>query len=922
MEGSHLPARRERQSDVAPGDSVLSNLLRAASEAQATVAGARDAEIEGLRAEVRCHQWAIDAMSQGICVFDAQMSVVLFNHRLIELYRLPADRMKPGVHWREVVEMRAAAGTSPLTAADYLATHHPMRPGEQAHEWRDTLPDGRTIQVHRRAMDGGGWVSLHEDITESKDQRAVAAERISLQTLIDWVPDNLWVKDAESRFVIANIATATRMGFATSEALIGKTDLELCPPETARQYFADEQRIIRSGEPMIDKEEVGALGEKEWMLTTKVPLRDDNNEIFGVVGVSRDITERRLASALSDGQSQILEMIATSAPLEAVLDVLARLVESQLTGILCSVLTLDDDGRHLRHGAAPSLAPEYTLAIDGTEIGPSVGSCGTAAFTRQPVIVTDIANDPLWRNFRDLALRFDYRSCWSMPVLSDRGATLAAFAMYSKSVRSPTPAETRLLEIAVHIAGIAIERKRAEARIQFMASHDAVTGLPNRNRLGERLAEVLASAARRGEWLCVAYVDFDNFKFVNDTLGHTAGDTLLKIMAERMIAVLGRRDIVARLGGDEFVVLLVDPPKDMERIGETMNRLRAAIGESVELDGRCFRITGSFGAAVYPNDGDTVETLLANADAAMYRAKESGGDAFVVYAPEINARLRERLTLLNELRESDPAQDFVLHYQPQVDLRSGRVFAVEALIRWRHKRLGLVQPAKFIPLAEESGFIVQIGAWALREACRQTVAWHNSGQPLISISVNVSARQFREDRIVGDVAAALRESGLKPKYLELELTESLIMQDVDRAIETMKRLRVLGVRLSIDDFGTGYSSLSSLKRFPVERLKIDKSFIQDLTEDEDDRAVTAAIISLGQKLNLRVIAEGVENEAQIAFLRKNHCDELQGFHFSRPVPADEAAALLNGRLLPPARAKKHASASKPRRSPRPAPRRR
>ncbi len=909
-----MPARRERQSDVAPGDSALSNLLRAATEAQAAVASERDAETDRLRAEVLCHQWAIDAMSQGVCVFNAQLRVVLFNHRLVELYRLPPDRMKPGVHWREVIELRAAAGTSPLTAADYLATHHPMRAGEQAHEWRDTLPDGRTIQVHRRAMPGGGWISLHEDITESKDQRAIAAERISLQTLIDWVPDNLWVKDAESRFVIANIATATRMGFATTEALIGKTDLELCPPETAQQYFADEQRIIRSGQPMIDKEEVGALGEKEWMLTTKVPLRDGNDEIFGVVGVSRDITERRLASALSDGQTQILEMIAMNAPLEAVLDALARLVESQLKGILCSVLMLDEDGRHLRHGAAPSLAAEYIQAIDGVEIGPSVGSCGTAAFMRQPVVVTDIATDPLWCDYCELADRFGYRSCWSMPILSDRGATLAVFAMYSRSVRSPTSVETHLLEIAAHIAGIAIARKRAEERIQFMASHDSVTGLPNRNLLGERLAEALASAHRRGEWLCVAYVDFDNFKFVNDSLGHTAGDTLLKIMAERMIAVLGRDDVVARLGGDEFVVLLIDPAKDMQRIGETMNRLRAAIAEAVELDGRSFRTTGSFGAAVYPNDGETVETLLANADAAMYRAKESGGDAFVVYAPEISAKLHERLTLLNELRKSEPARDFVLHYQPQVDLRTGRVFAVEALIRWRHERIGLVPPGKFIPLAEESGFIVQIGAWALREACSQTKAWHDAKLPLISMSVNVSARQFREDRIVGDVAAALRESGLEPKYLELELTESLIMEDVERAIETMKRLRALGVRLSIDDFGTGYSSLSALKRFPVERLKIDKSFIQDLTEDEDDRAVTAAIISLGQKLNLRVIAEGVENEAQVAFLRKNHCDEMQGFHFGRPAAAEEAAALLDKRLLTPARAKARQSARKLRRN--------
>jgi diguanylate cyclase (GGDEF)-like protein/PAS domain S-box-containing protein len=797
-----------------------------------------------------------------------------------------------------------------------------MRAGEQAHEWSDTLPDGRTIQVHRRAMPGGGWVSLHEDITDSKDQRAIAAERISLQTLIDWVPDNLWVKDVESRFVIANIATATRMGFATSEALIGKSDLELLLPETAQPYFADEQRIIRSGQPMIDKEEVGALGEKMWMLTTKVPLHDSNDEIFGVVGVSRDITERRLASALREGQAQILEMIAMSAPVEAVLDALARLVESQLTGILCSVLMLDETGRRLRHGAAPSLAPEYVQAIDGTEIGPNVGSCGTAAFTRQPVVVTDIAADPLWRDFRDLAAAFGYRSCWSTPILSDRGATLAVFAMYSNAVRSPTPVETRLLELAVHIAGIAIARKRAEERIQFMANHDALTGLPNRTSLGERLAAALTSAAERGQWVCVAYTDFDNFKFVNDSLGHTAGDTLLRTMATRMIAAVGPNDVVARLGGDEFVVLLVDPPKDLAAISETMHRMRLAIAAPVELESRSFRVTSSFGAAIYPNDGETVETLLANADAAMYRAKESGGDGVVVYTPEINAKLRERVTLLNELRKSEPSRDFVLHYQPQVDLRSGRVFALEALIRWRHDRLGLTSPGKFIPLAEESGFIVALGAWALHEACRQNKAWQDAGLPPVAVSVNVSARQFREDRIVNDVATALRLSGLEAKYLELELTESLIMQDVDRAIQTMKRLRALGVRLSIDDFGTGYSSLSALKRFPVERLKIDKSFIQDLPEDEDDRAVATAVISLGQKMNLRVIAEGVETEAQVAFLRENHCDELQGFHFSPPVPAHAVAALLDVRLLAPPRAAKRPAARKPRRARRaPAPRR-
>ncbi len=286
--------------------------------------------------------------------------------------------------------------------------------------------------------------------------------------------------------------------------------------------------------------------------------------------------------------------------------------------------------------------------------------------------------------------------------------------------------------------------------------------------------------------------------------------------------------------------------------------------------------------------------------------------------------MRERLTLLEELRNADPSRDFVLHYQPQVDLRSGEVFAVEALIRWRHPRFGLAPPAKFIPIAEESGLIVPIGDWALREACRQNKAWQDASVPPIAVGVNVSARQFRESHITAAVAEALAESGLEPKYLELELTESLVMQDVNRAIETMKKLRGLGVRLSIDDFGTGYSSLSALKRFPVQRLKIDRSFIQDLPEDEDDRAVASAVISLGQKLNLRVIAEGVETDEQVAFLRENHCDELQGYHFSRPVAADAIPALLLRRAIAfaPRPAKKRRPQRRPRAVRRPQRRRR
>jgi diguanylate cyclase (GGDEF)-like protein len=431
-----------------------------------------------------------------------------------------------------------------------------------------------------------------------------------------------------------------------------------------------------------------------------------------------------------------------------------------------------------------------------------------------------------------------------------------------------------------------------------MANHDVLTGLPNRVLLDDRLSQALLYAQRYDRWAAVAFVDLDNFKTINDSLGHNAGDELLKAVASRMAACVRAMDTVARLGGDEFVVLLVDLPKSADLISATVQKLRAAIAEPVRLEGHDLRVTSSLGVANYPDDGTDAETLLANADAAMYRAKEMGRDNFQFYTPELNAKMREKFLLQEELRNAVARREFVLHYQPQVDLRTGRVFAVEALIRWNRPTVGVVPPIDFIPMAEETGLIVPIGDWVLHEACRQNKVWQDAGLPPITVCVNVSARQFREKDLIGRVVDALKDSGLDAKYLELELTESLVMQGVELAVATMKKLQGLGVQLAIDDFGTGYSSLSALKNFPVARLKIDKSFINGLPADENDKAVASAVIALGQKLNLRVIAEGVETDDQLAFLRENNCDEMQGYLFSRPIPAREVEELLKARGRP------------------------
>jgi diguanylate cyclase (GGDEF)-like protein len=447
------------------------------------------------------------------------------------------------------------------------------------------------------------------------------------------------------------------------------------------------------------------------------------------------------------------------------------------------------------------------------------------------------------------------------------------------------------------------ERKQVEARIFHMAHHDELTGLPNRNLMHDRIDQAIRHAERQGTGVAIAFVDLDGFKLVNDGLGHKAGDELLKVVSKRMGACLRRNDTLARFGGDEFVILLPHqgPVYDQgaHALAPLLEKIRVAVTEPAEVAGQSVQVSCSMGVVMYPRDGHDASALLMNADAAMYRAKDMGSNNFQFYVREMNASVEEKLVLLDGLRNAVQATldgadgGFRLLYQPKVDLRDGTVFGVEALIRWQHPEHGMVPPQRFIGLAEESGLIVEIGDWVVREACRQARAWVDAGLPPITVSVNVSPRQFEEARLVERVAAALEDSALAPELLELEVTESLIMRDLQKSVDKMRALKAMGVSLSIDDFGTGYSSLSSLKTFPISRLKIDKSFVSELADNADDQAIAMAVISLGHKLNLRVIAEGVETEQQRDFLHANECDEMQGYLFSRPVPADEIEAMFD-----------------------------
>ncbi len=438
---------------------------------------------------------------------------------------------------------------------------------------------------------------------------------------------------------------------------------------------------------------------------------------------------------------------------------------------------------------------------------------------------------------------------------------------------------------------------RYEAELEFQARHDALTGLANRTLLNERLERAISNARHGGSALWVVFVDLDRFKFVNDTLGHEAGDILLKVLAERLKMAVREADTVARMGGDEFVLVLPEGTGSGSGAGSdagmaVIQNIMDAVSQPLQIQSHEFFLTCSIGIAAYPSDGGTAETLTKHADIAMYRAKEMGRNTWQFYTPAMSERTLARLEIESDLRHALERDEFELHYQPQLDLASGAVIGMEALLRWNHPQHGTIAPSRFIGLAEEMGLIIPIGAWVLRQACVQTQAWHQAGLGQLRVAVNLSPRQFTQKGLVQSVAAILYETGLDARHLELEVTESMVMSDVDNAITILRDLKHLGVQIAVDDFGTGYSSLSYLRRFPIDVLKVDQSFVRDITLEEDDAAIVRAIISLGHGLRLKVIAEGVETAEQLNFLRDHGCDQVQGYLFSKPVSAAQFAVVM------------------------------
>lgn len=607
--------------------------------------------------------------------------------------------------------------------------------------------------------------------------------------------------------------------------------------------------------------------------------------------MEEEIGKRQFEETLREHQFSILEMIATDQNLEQTLTELVASIDQQLEDGMTSLLLLSDDGQTIGRTIAPTMPRPYNEGLIGLPIGPQAGSCGTAMYRGEPVIVEDIATDPKWEPYRDFALGYQLRSCWSTPIISANGMVLGSLAIYHRKPHTPDIKERRLVSGGVHLAGIAIERSQAEARIRHMAHHDALTDLPNRTLMEDRVNQAILQVSREGGHAALILIDLDRFKNINDSLGHQTGDIALRQVAKRLRSCVRSSDTLARLGGDEFVIC-VPHLIDTVSLSRMAEKILQALDKPFELADLSLHIGASIGIALYPDDGYDSTELLRNADAAMYAAKDSGRGNFQFFTPELNASAHERLLLISQLRQALDREEFELYFQPIVEVDSANLVGAEALLRWNHPERGLVSPDVFIPILEETGMMVNVGAWVLRKACQTSQAWRAAGLRPIKMAVNLSAVQFYQSLIHETVKEVLASSQLEPGALTLEFTEAILLADTESVIQTMYDLKALGVDLALDDFGTGYSSLSYLQRFPVDRLKIDRSFLLESMNDGNAAHIVHSIVQLADKLGLISVAEGIETQEQLELMRHFGCNELQGFLFSRPLPADQFADLL------------------------------
>jgi diguanylate cyclase (GGDEF)-like protein len=605
--------------------------------------------------------------------------------------------------------------------------------------------------------------------------------------------------------------------------------------------------------------------------------------------LARARAEAERARELVATHGKVHELIAAGAPLEDVLVELINGVERQDPSVLGCVVLLDRESSTLHPGAGPSLPAEWLRAIDGVVIGPNIGSCGSAAWSGQLTISSDMAEDPKWAPIRDFAMASGLRHCWSMPIISSDGEVQGTFALYGAAPRSPDAEHLTLMEDSARMAGIAIERSRTLARLVHDARHDGLTGLPNRTRIFEALEDAMVRN-RAGSHVAVMFVDLDGLKQLNDTLGHDRADEVLREIGQRLSSTVRERDFVGRFGGDEFVVIAESVPDETQASALGFRLLDAISQPLPGIDS--LSVTASIGIALLSGADVDAREALRQADSAMYEAKRAGRDRCTFFEGSQRVHAGRRLTIARGLRGADLRDELRLVFQPVFDIRGGEIAGVEALLRWSSPELGDVSPGEFIPIAEDTRSIIPIGAWVMRESC-ETIAQVSAelGRP-IGLSVNVSALQLGRVGFAQSVRQTLAHAELPTECLQLEITESALMRPDAVTVRSLSDLQELGVDVALDDFGTGFSSLSWLKQHPLGAIKIDRTFVAGLANDPRDRAIVAAVITMAHAVGCAVTAEGVETESQLEILHDLGCDRAQGFLLARPLPAADLAGLL------------------------------
>jgi diguanylate cyclase (GGDEF)-like protein/PAS domain S-box-containing protein len=742
------------------------------------------------------------------------------------------------------------------------------------------------------------WFNTLQDITEQK-RAGIELERFRLA--MDESLDSIFLTDPASlRFVYANNMACKRLGYPRETLLtMGPQDIPPANPEQVRREFAD---VIAAGAQGQKIERVFTHSSGSHGLTElhRRALHTDAGTL--IVTIGRDVTERReneerikRLNRVHTVLSGINALIVRAKSREELFREACRIAAESGQFLLAWIGVVDRKLNQVTPVAWNGNGRDYADYIRAMPVGLDEtaildrGFSGQVVMDRKALVSDDMTQDARIL-LKQEAEALGFHALAVLPLIVS-GEALGVFALYAGEINFFDADEMKLLQgLAVDIA-FAVEHIDAIAKVEYLAFHDPLTGLPNRAVLVDRVSQMMSAAHRDRQMACVAFFDVERFRQVNETLGRPAGDAFLVAVAKRFRVAVRSQDTVARVGGDVFAVALGGLTRVAETVRQLSERLTAAFATPIDVEGHPLQVALTGGVSVFPNDGDTADILCRNADAALQRAKASS-ERLVFYTPEINARAAELLAMENKLRRALEARQFVLHYQPKVDARTRRLCGLEALIRWNDPELGLVPPGKFIPLMEETGLILQVGGWALGQAVADIQAWRAKGLDAPRVAVNVSQIQLRQKDFVHSVLTALEGFGSSPGMLDLEITESMVMQNLEPTIRALQTLRGVGVETSLDDFGTGYSSLAYVARLPVAALKIDRSFVIEMTSSKYARTIVETVISLAHSLGLKVIAEGVDAEDQAALLVGLGCDQMQGFLISKPVPADQIEALL------------------------------